>query len=155
AWFTVKPGSRPMRIAARGVVLAVRFCRARPALANVARRALRWFPTIEARLRAIVVFHVLGPGATPATGVDVLSGVDDVLSCDPSDVRLAYQRLRAARANLGHALPSAVRVDGRPRLAFVSPLPPDRTGIADYNAELLPALSAYYDIDAIVAPDPR
>src|SRR5262249_54309480 len=51
AWLTVKRGSRPRRIAARGVVLAVRFCYARPPLANVARRALRWFPTIEARLR--------------------------------------------------------------------------------------------------------
>src|SRR5258707_9571427 len=149
AWLTLKPGSRPRRIAARGVVLAVRFCRARPPLANVARRALRWFPTIEARLRGIVVFDVLGPGATPATGVD------DVLLCEPSDVRLAYERLRAAKANLGHALPSAVRVDGRPRLAYVSPLPPERTGVADYSAELLPALSAYYDVDAVVAPDPR
>jgi glycosyltransferase involved in cell wall biosynthesis/SAM-dependent methyltransferase len=149
AWLTLKPGSRPKRIAARGVVLAARFCRARPPLANVARRALRWFPTIEARLRGIVAFNVVGPGAAPATGLD------DVLFCEPSDVRLAYQRLRAAKANLGHALPSAVRVDGRPRLAYVSPLPPERTGVADYSAELLPALSAYYDIDAIVAPDPR
>ncbi len=52
-------------------------------------------------------------------------------------------------------MPSAVRVDGRPRLAYVSPLPPERTGVADYSAELLPALSAYYDVDAVVAPDPR
>jgi glycosyltransferase involved in cell wall biosynthesis len=39
----------------------------------------------------------------------------------------------------------------KPRLAFVSPLPPERTGIADYSAELLPALSAYYDIELVVA----
>lgn len=38
----------------------------------------------------------------------------------------------------------------RPRLAFVSPLPPERTGIADYSAELLPELSKYYDIELIV-----
>lgn len=38
----------------------------------------------------------------------------------------------------------------RPRLAFVSPLPPERTGIADYSAELLPALSAHYEIDCVV-----
>lgn len=37
----------------------------------------------------------------------------------------------------------------KPRLAFVSPLPPERTGIADYSAELLPALSAYYEIELI------
>ncbi|WP_051328262.1 glycosyltransferase [Desulfatirhabdium butyrativorans] len=38
----------------------------------------------------------------------------------------------------------------KPRLAFVSPLPPERSGIADYSAELLPPLSRYYDIDVVV-----
>lgn len=38
----------------------------------------------------------------------------------------------------------------RPKLAYVSPLPPERSGIADYSAELLPALYAHYDIDVIV-----
>ncbi|MBN3831742.1 glycosyltransferase [Burkholderia sp. Ac-20344] len=41
----------------------------------------------------------------------------------------------------------------RPRLAYVSPLPPARTGIADYSAELLPELARFYDIDVIVDPD--
>jgi len=40
----------------------------------------------------------------------------------------------------------------RPRLAYVSPLPPARTGIADYSAELLPELARFYDIDVIVDP---
>lgn len=39
---------------------------------------------------------------------------------------------------------------GKPRMAYVSPMPPERTGIADYSAELLPALSAYYDIELIL-----
>ena len=34
-------------------------------------------------------------------------------------------------------------------LALVTPLPPEKTGIADYCAELIPALSEYYDIDAV------
>lgn len=38
----------------------------------------------------------------------------------------------------------------RKRLAFVSPLPPERTGIADYASELLPALARHYDIDVII-----
>lgn len=38
----------------------------------------------------------------------------------------------------------------RQRLAFVSPLPPERTGIADYSAELLPALAEHYDIELVV-----
>jgi glycosyltransferase involved in cell wall biosynthesis len=41
----------------------------------------------------------------------------------------------------------------RPKLAFVSPLPPERSGISDYSAELLPELSRHYDIDVIVAQD--
>jgi glycosyltransferase involved in cell wall biosynthesis len=40
----------------------------------------------------------------------------------------------------------------RLKLAYVSPLPPERSGIADYSAELLPELSRYYDIEVIVAP---
>lgn len=43
------------------------------------------------------------------------------------------------------ALPSR-----RLRLAYVSPLPPERSGIADYSAELLPELARHYDIDVVV-----
>lgn len=39
----------------------------------------------------------------------------------------------------------------RPKLAYLSPLPPERSGIADYSAELLPELSRYYEIDVVVA----
>ncbi len=41
----------------------------------------------------------------------------------------------------------------KPRLAFISPMPPQRTGIADYSAELLPALSHFYHIELVVAQD--
>jgi glycosyltransferase involved in cell wall biosynthesis len=41
----------------------------------------------------------------------------------------------------------------RPKLAYVSPLPPERSGIADYSAELLPELARHYDIDVIVAQE--
>jgi len=39
----------------------------------------------------------------------------------------------------------------RPRLAFISPLPPEPSGISDYSAELLPELARHYHIDVIVA----
>lgn len=35
------------------------------------------------------------------------------------------------------------------RLANVSPLPPERSGIADYCAELLPLLSQFYEVDVV------
>lgn len=37
----------------------------------------------------------------------------------------------------------------RPRLAYVAPLPPERSGIAEYSAELLPELARHYEIELI------
>lgn len=41
----------------------------------------------------------------------------------------------------------------KPRLAYVSPLPPEASGISDYSAELLPELARHYRIDVIVCQD--
>ncbi len=41
----------------------------------------------------------------------------------------------------------------RPRLAYISPLPPEKSGIADYSAELVPELAKFYDIDLIILQD--
>lgn len=38
----------------------------------------------------------------------------------------------------------------RPRMAYVSPLPPEQSGIANYSIELFPELSRRYDITVIV-----
>ncbi|MDB5936035.1 MAG: glycosyl transferase family 1 [Massilia sp.] len=38
----------------------------------------------------------------------------------------------------------------RHRLAYVSPLPPQHSGIADYSAELVPELARFYDVELIV-----
>jgi glycosyltransferase involved in cell wall biosynthesis len=43
--------------------------------------------------------------------------------------------------------------DQRLKLAYISPLPPERSGISDYSAELLPHLSRYYDIEVVVAQE--
>jgi len=42
-------------------------------------------------------------------------------------------------------------VGRRPRLAYFSPMPPDRSGIADYSADLLPELACWYDIEVIAS----
>lgn len=49
--------------------------------------------------------------------------------------------------------PGAAPVRRRQRLAMVTPLPPARSGIADYADQLIPALSRHYDIDVIVEQD--
>ena len=41
----------------------------------------------------------------------------------------------------------------RPRLAYISPLPPEKSGIADYSAELVPELARFYDVDLIIDQD--
>lgn len=61
----------------------------------------------------------------------------------------AFERLHANNHAM-QASPNAVLAPRRPRLAFVSPLPPEKSGIADYSAELLPELAGHYDIDVIV-----
>jgi len=65
--------------------------------------------------------------------------------------RRAWQALelivaQRQQASLAHAVTL-----GRPRLAYISPLPPEQCGIADYSAELLPELSRHYDIEVIVS----
>ena len=45
--------------------------------------------------------------------------------------------------------PKRIKRSDKPRLAFVSPLPPQRSGISDYSAMLLPELAQYYTIDLI------
>lgn len=55
-----------------------------------------------------------------------------------------HRRDHAIGVGQAHAPPR------HPRLAYVSPLPPERSGIADYSAELLPELARHYDIEVVV-----
>lgn len=51
------------------------------------------------------------------------------------------------------SLPAAPAPGAKPRLAYVSPLPPEKSGIADYSAELVPELANYYEVELIVEQD--
>jgi len=51
---------------------------------------------------------------------------------------------------LKNGVPSFVSRRYPPKLAYVSPLPPERTEIDDYSAKLLPYLSQHYEIDVII-----
>lgn len=65
---------------------------------------------------------------------------------------LAWQAIEDRFGHNGRQAPGVeplAKPDGRPRLAFVSPLPPARTGIANYSAELLPALMAHFEIELV------
>jgi glycosyltransferase involved in cell wall biosynthesis len=71
-----------------------------------------------------------------AAGTPELDLRDDALAV------LALLETRVAPAPNG-------QVVMRQKLAYVSPLPPQKSGIAGYSSELLPELSRYYDIDVV------
>lgn len=64
---------------------------------------------------------------------------------------LAMERLVAGRSKSAAPRRAAAT---RPRLAFVSPLPPARSGISAYSMELIPELLRHYEIDLIVEDVP-
>lgn len=65
--------------------------------------------------------------------------------------KTAAQALEALEKRVGTRDDDTVDQEpSRPRLAYVSPVPPVPSGIADYSAELLPWLHRYYDIEVIV-----
>jgi glycosyltransferase involved in cell wall biosynthesis len=59
-------------------------------------------------------------------------------------------RRRAASGTVSTPVAAPVR---KPRLAYVSPLPPTRSGIAAYSADLLPELARFYDIELVLAQE--
>jgi glycosyltransferase involved in cell wall biosynthesis len=70
--------------------------------------------------------------------------------------RFSWDRTaRCAIAAIEHAGSARRALSGpvaplrRPRLAYVAPLPPERSGIAEYSVELLPELGRHYEIDVV------
>lgn len=64
----------------------------------------------------------------------------------------AWRETRARKLRLERGPRLGMRK--RPRVAMVTPLPPQRTGIADYVDELLAPLSRYFDLDLYTDADP-
>jgi len=63
----------------------------------------------------------------------------------------AFERLHSTHQLTLSTTPQTQPVPSQKlKLAYISPLPPEKSGIADYSAELLPELFRYYDIDVIV-----
>lgn len=68
----------------------------------------------------------------------------------PVTARRAIDAMEALHAGR-QAVPATASAERRPKLAYISPLPPEKSGISDYSAEILPALSQHYTIDVVVA----
>lgn len=56
---------------------------------------------------------------------------------------------RSVASRIDTAAPTVAALPSRPRLAFVSPVPPASSGIADYSAELIPELAQYYRVEVV------
>jgi len=104
-------------------------------------------PALAALLREGALAS-LAPGVV-VTAADVQSSLPTVVA-GQEDVAALWTRVQAAAAE--RAAPAAPAA--RPRLAYVSPLPPQKSGIADYSAELVPELAAWYDIELVIDQDP-
>jgi glycosyltransferase involved in cell wall biosynthesis len=68
------------------------------------------------------------------------------LALDAFDEALARKRAEGVRTASSGWLE-------RPRIAMLTPLPPARSGIADYNARFLPFLAEHFEIDLYVIQD--
>jgi glycosyltransferase involved in cell wall biosynthesis len=71
-----------------------------------------------------------------------------VMVADPRDANAAGLWLGLAATSAERRREAAPQA--KPRLAYVSPLPPERSGIADYSAELLPQLARHYEIELVL-----
>jgi glycosyltransferase involved in cell wall biosynthesis len=79
--------------------------------------------------------------------VFVVPPAPDYLESDAPVELCGQQILKAfAQVHFHRTKDQPVQPLSRPTLAFVAPFPPERTGIAEYSARLVPRLEKYYDV---------
>jgi glycosyltransferase involved in cell wall biosynthesis len=91
----------------------------------------------------------------PAALVEALGLAPERVACQPvdGDWDAAAARILELCAEPGENTSPPQHRSLRPRLAYVSPLPPTQSGIAEYSADLLPELARYYSIDVITCQE--
>lgn len=143
AWATLRPGSRPYRYLRRFAMIARRFVLGSPFLYSLSRKLLKAFPGIQRRLRNLLL---------PPELRNLVSST--VPLAEPlhhsAHMRLAKERIDFARNYIDRFDKEDDRPPGRlPKLAYFSPVPPEKSGIADYSAQILPHFSEYYEVTLI------
>lgn len=158
AWASLKPGTRPRRVARATIVKIHAWTDNRPAARRAAVGIASLVPRLDRRLRGIVdatYLASLDPSGPIPSKIDSIRELAPLVSASWPDDGLPYQeslarrRLFNAARYVGRDRETLPADKKRPRLAFVSPLPPERSGIADYSAVLIPALNARYLIDVV------
>lgn len=130
-------GSGLRRLAAP-LIQAARPLLRRPQVRQLALRILKRFPGLYARAYRMA----MASGGAPAARTQPNADHIDSLSPRANAILRSLRTLQA-----GAARPNGAR----PRLAFVSPLPPERTGVATYAVELLAELAGHFEIDLVAA----
>ena len=132
-------GERPLRRRGAPLMLTARMVLRRPQVRRLALRILKRFPGLYARAyRMMMSSGSVAPASATALPGDWI----DTLSPRANAILRTLHTLK-------HAPPRETA--GRPRLAFVSPLPPERTGVAAYAVELLDELHEHFEIELVVA----
>ena len=127
------------RLLVTPLMLAARMILRRPYIRRLALQLLKRSPMLYRRAYAMMM-------TTGSVAAPVQPAPDHVAALSP--------RANAILRSLRTLDCSAPRPHGgKPRLAFVTPLPPERTGVASYAVELLIELSAHADIELVVAQD--
>lgn len=92
-----------------------------------------------------------------STDTETVVLLEAAVAKDPAAVIVTNGKADVAAVQIWQAIDNAlarrtvpVMPSGRPRLAYISPLPPQQSGIADYSAELIAELTQYYDVHLIV-----
>jgi glycosyltransferase involved in cell wall biosynthesis len=104
---------------------------------------------INASFPVLALARARGAIAWARAGIDLDAGAPGAVAVEAE--RLADRLVAAFDEEMPVGPPEIHGMAKRRTLAFVSPLPPERTGIADYSDELLRELTRTYDVDVVVA----
>ena len=107
---------------------------------------LVWAPGLDAALDVAAVSPLLFNSNSYAT-LSTLPAGDDVAALWPLFEAAVAEHV----ASLAAARAAQADNAAKPRLAYISPLPPEKSGIADYSAELLPQLARHYEVEVVIA----
>lgn len=105
--------------------------------------------SIDASFPALALSAARGANAWVRAGVDLDAAPPGSVAAEADTIAARLMKAFDEEAPPEPAGPHGTAK--RHKLAFVSPLPPERTGIADYSDELLRELTRFYDVDVVVA----
>ncbi|HYT91637.1 MAG TPA: glycosyltransferase [Gemmataceae bacterium] len=110
----------------------------------------RFAPDDHERLSALMIEVIADPRRRPAL-LEQQWGVAARFAEDKVAARFWLRALRDYRARLAVPRPATLR---KPRLAILTPYPPDRSGVADYTARSLPNLARHALLDVFTDARP-